>query len=80
MTIDLLLWKSRETSLVQVSIPTDLASKAPNASLRPSLNQQAQSFLDCGPFCPCSTAPHCLSHQAVIDIDVGTHPFGTSYV
>jgi len=47
-----LLCKSRETGLVEVSIPTDLASKAPDAGLRPSLNQQAQSFFDCGPFCP----------------------------
>ena len=47
-----LLCKSRETRLLEVSIPTDLASKPPNGGLPPSPNQQAQSFLDCGPFCP----------------------------
>jgi hypothetical protein len=47
-----LLCKSRETGLLEVSIPTDLASKPPNGGLPPSPNQQAQSFLDGGPFCP----------------------------
>jgi hypothetical protein len=47
-----LLHKSPETRLVKVSVPTDLASKPANGGLRPSLNQQAQSFLDRGPFCP----------------------------
>ena len=47
-----LLHKSAETRLVKVSVPTDLASKPPNGGLRPSLNQQAQSFLDRSPFCP----------------------------
>jgi hypothetical protein len=47
-----LLCKSRETRLVEISIPRDLASKPPNGGLRPSLNQKAQSFLDCGPLCP----------------------------
>jgi hypothetical protein len=47
-----LLCKSRETRLVEISIPMDLASKPPNGGLRPSLNQKAQSFLDCGPLCP----------------------------
>jgi hypothetical protein len=60
---------------VKISVPTDLAAKPPNAGLRPSLNQKAQSFLDCSPFCPRSAAPHCLPHQAVIDIYIGTHPF-----
>jgi hypothetical protein len=57
-----LLRKSPKTRLAKVSVPADLASKPPNGSLRPSLNQQAQSFLDHGPFCPCSAAPHCLPH------------------
>jgi hypothetical protein len=46
-----LLCKSPVTRLAKVSVPTDLASKPPNGGLCPSLNQQAQSFLDCGPFC-----------------------------
>jgi hypothetical protein len=37
---------------VEISIPVDLASKPPNGGLRPSLNQKAQSFLDCRPLCP----------------------------
>lgn len=57
-----LLHKSPETRLVQITVPTDLASKSANGGLRPSLNQQAQSFLDRSPFCPCSTALHCLAH------------------
>jgi hypothetical protein len=47
-----LLCKARETRLVEISIPVDLASKPPNGGLRPSLNQKAQSFLDCRPLCP----------------------------
>jgi hypothetical protein len=47
-----LLCKSPVTRFAKVAVPTDLASKPPNGGLRPSLNQQAQSFLDCGPFCP----------------------------
>lgn len=57
-----LLCKSPETRLVKVSVPADPASKPPNGSLRPSLDQQTQSFLDCGLFCPCSTALDCLPH------------------
>jgi hypothetical protein len=75
-----LLCKSRETRLVEISSPMDLATQPPNGGLRPSLNQKAQSFLDCGAFCARATAPHGLSHQAIIDIDVGTHHFYTSYV
>jgi hypothetical protein len=70
-----LLDKSTETRLAKISVPTDLASKPANGGLRPSLNQQAQSFLDRSALCPRSAAPHCLPHQAVVDIDVGTHPF-----
>ncbi|HXN27534.1 MAG TPA: hypothetical protein VN902_10450 [Candidatus Acidoferrales bacterium] len=47
-----LLCKSRDTRLVEISIPMDLASKPANGGLRPSLNQKAQCFLDCGPLCP----------------------------
>jgi hypothetical protein len=47
-----LFCKSRETRLVEISIPMDLASKPPNGGLRPSLNQETQSFLDCRPLCP----------------------------
>ena len=60
---------------MKISVPTDLAAKPPNAGLRPSLNQKAQSLLDRSPFCPKSAGPHCLPHQAVIDIYIGTHPF-----
>ncbi|HEV2221519.1 MAG TPA: hypothetical protein VGR84_00805 [Candidatus Acidoferrales bacterium] len=48
----LLLRKSPATRLVQIPFPADLASKPANGGLRPCLNQQAQSFLDRGPFCP----------------------------
>jgi hypothetical protein len=47
-----LLHESPETRVVKVSVPTDLASKPANGGLRPSLNQQAQSFLYRGSFGP----------------------------
>jgi hypothetical protein len=46
-----LLYKSPETRPVKVSIPTDLAPKPTNVDLRPSPNQQPQSFLHRRPFC-----------------------------
>jgi hypothetical protein len=54
------LYRSLDTRLVKVSIPMDFASESPDAGLCASLNQQAQSLLDYGPFDRCSTALHCL--------------------
>jgi hypothetical protein len=60
---------------MEVSVPSDFAPQPTNRCLRTSLDEQPQSCLDGSSLCPRSVTPHCLAHQAVVNIDVGAHLF-----
>jgi len=70
-----LLRKSPKARTIQITVPPHSSSKAPNGGLRPSLYQQPQPRFYDSPLGPRSATPHCLLHQAVVDIDVGSHLF-----
>jgi len=37
------------------------------------LDKQAKAFLDRCFFRPCAAAPHGLSHQTIVDFNIGSH-------
>jgi hypothetical protein len=54
-------------------MPADLSSERANPSLCPGLNEQAQSSFHGGPLGPRPAAAHGLAHQAVVNVDAGSH-------
>lgn len=68
-----LLRLTLETRGVEIAVPRDLPSQATETALPPGLDQQAEGFLDHGSFRSGTAAAHRLAHQAIVDIDVGSH-------
>jgi hypothetical protein len=58
---------------VEIALPRHLAPQPANGGLASRLNQQAQGFLDDGTLRSRAAAAHGLSHQAIVDVDVGPH-------
>jgi hypothetical protein len=68
-----LLHKPTETSLVEVTVPDDLAAEISDAGLILGVNQQAQRFFHDRSLGSRATASHGPAHQLVIDVDVRSH-------
>jgi hypothetical protein len=59
--------------LAEVSIPFHLTFKTADGNLRVRVDQKLQSRLYGSLLSRSSAAPHCLSHEPIIDIDIGPH-------
>jgi hypothetical protein len=68
-----LLRLTLEARGVEIAVPGDLPSQTTKTALPPGLYQEAERFLDNCPFRSGTAAVHCLAHQAVVDINVGSH-------
>src|SRR5437773_1044426 len=58
---------------VEIALPPHLASQAADALLTASPNQQPQSFFHGGALGSRSATVHGLTHQSVVDVNVGSH-------
>jgi hypothetical protein len=57
----------------EIAFPGDLPSQTTNPLLTARPNQQTQSLFDGRALRACATAPHCLPHQLIVDVDVRPH-------
>jgi hypothetical protein len=62
-----------QAGFFKISFPFHFASKSPHANLGARLDEQTKSRLYHSPLRINATEPHCLAHQLVIDIDIGSH-------
>ena len=58
---------------VEIAVPGDLPSQPTDAALASGLDQQSEGFLDNGSLRSSTAAAHCLTHQAIVDVDIGSH-------
>jgi hypothetical protein len=68
-----LLRHASQSGRVEITFPRHFTAQAANALLSFGLDQQPQRFLHNRTFRWCPAAAHRLTHQPVIDINVGSH-------
>jgi hypothetical protein len=69
----MLIGKAAKPRFRKVAVPSNFPTQPPNACLPTGLNQEAQSLFDGRPLRHGPAAAHCLAHQAIIDLNVGSH-------
>jgi hypothetical protein len=62
-----------KTRPVEIAVPIDPSSQTTDRALSPGPDQQTQRLVDHCPFGSSAAAAHSLSHQPVINVDVGSH-------
>jgi hypothetical protein len=62
-----------QPGLAEVSIPFHLTFKTADSNLRVGIDQKLQSRLYGSFLSRSSAAPHCLSNEPIINIDIGPH-------